>query len=515
MYLMGIEIGTREYRAGIYDERGNLVAYANKPVKISYFVDQKHPLWSFWEPDEVWESVVSVIRRALEQISDVTQVRGLAVTGVGLDGLPVDRNGAPLYPIISWHCMRAEQQARILSDEVGKMKIFQTTGNQVMANQTIYRFMWIKEQYPEIYENTYKWLMIEDYVNMKLCGAFVTDKSLACTTSMFDIGKQRWAKDLLSRVGINTEKLPEVADSGEKIGMVTGQAAKETGLSGTTCVISGGHDYMCSALATGSYDRGSILDILGSWEMVIAGTDKPILSDDIYNSGFMEFNQVAREHFAIVGEVVSAGMLDWFKAMLFTSLDSAEDDMIWREAYDLASKNEPIGKGVFFLPHCYGAGAPNPDSMSSGAFIGLHDMVELTDLISAMVEGLNFQFRNMLDAFSKALKTEVSTITCAGEETMNSYLMQNKADVTGRCIEVPSIGSEATFGAAILAGIGCGIFGKYEDAIKTAPGAVYEPRAEHMAKYDEGFEIYKRIYPAMKELNNDIFNAFRLKELSV
>jgi xylulokinase len=383
-----------------------------------------------------------------------------------------------------------------------------------MANQTLYRFMWIKDQYPDIYEKTYKWLMIEDYINMKLCGVFLTDKSLAGTTSMFDIGKQAWAGDLLSQAGIEIEKLPETGDSGEKIGTISRQAAEETGLSQSTWVISGGHDYMCSALATGTYHKGGILDIVGSWEMVIAGTDKPILSDDIYNSGFMEFNQVAKDRFAVVGEVVSAGMLDWFKTLLFTRSDSTEDDMVWREAYNLASENKPLGKGVFFLPHCYGAGAPTPDSMSSGAFVGLHDMVELPDLISAMVEGLNFQFKNMLDSFAGALKTEVSTITCAGEETNNPYLMQNKADVTGRCIEIPFIDSEATFGAAILSGVGCGVFDKYQDAIKTVRGAVYEPRKEYMDRYNEGFETYKKIYPTMKALNNEIFNAFRLSELN-
>lgn len=513
-YLAGIEIGTREYKVGIYDENSNLAAFASEPVRIAYFVDQLHPDWSFWKPEEVWAAVVRVVQRALRQLDRPWDVRAVSLTGVGLDGLPVDKNGEPLYPIISWQCNRAAKQSEEFLGRVSRSEVFQITGNQVMANHSIYRFMWIKEKYPVIYEKTYKWLMIEDYVNFKLCGEFATDKSLACTTSMYDVGKQCWAEDILEKAGLDLEKMAEVKESGTVLGKISRRAARETGLSEDTMIVLGGHDYMCAALAAQSLHGESVVDMVGSWEMMIAGTDMPVLNENIYHAGFMVANQVTRGRYAVVGETVSSSMVDWFRDQVVYSCtleaNEKKKEIAWRNLCALAERNPPISKGVFFLPHCFGAGAPTPDSKSSGIFLGLSDLTDTSDMLSAVIEGLNFQFRNMLDSLEKAMAIDISTIVCIGEDTVNTSMMQNKADVTGMCVEVPSIDSVTTFGASILAGLGCGIYHNCKEATgKIQERVLYEPNLEHVKRYDEGFALYRKIYTSVKDLNHEVFSKFR------
>ena len=513
-YLMGIDIGTRKFSAGIYDMNHNRVAFACQSLETIYGADETHPSWAFWLPERVWETVKAVIQSALRQIDDAANVRALAVSGIGYDGLPVDQNGNALYPIISWHCTRAERQARDFKKAFGRKEVFDITGLQVMACQSVYKMMWVRDHYPEEYEKTHKWLLEEDFVNHKLCGAWATDKTMACSTSLFDLKEQKWSNQILKQASLREDLLVGVQESGSVIGKVSKKAAEETGLSTETLVVLGGHDYMCSALAANSYRQGCVLDIVGTWEMVVAGIREPKLDWDVYNGGFHVSNQVVRKGYAVVGETVSANMIYWFRNILINriGLDLEKDHQnVWDSLWAAAAKVAPIPHGVFFLPHCSGAAAPLPDSRSLGAFVGLNDAVETPDLVRALVEGLNFQFRDMVTSLSCALDTKISRIVCVGEDADNSFLMQNKADVAGKPIEVLGLHSSAMTGAALLAGIG---LGAYKDYAEAAGGSnenrrVYEPNLSNTAIYQNGFSLYSKVYGALKEINWEIFDRFK------
>lgn len=513
-YLLGIDIGTNKFTACIYDADHTRVAFASKYVETVYADDMMHPSWSFWQPDYVWDAVKSIIKEVLTQIDASEAVRALSVSGLGYDGLPVGRDGQPLYPIISWHCMRAERQAREFQESFGRKEIFQITGLQAMTCQTIYKILWIRDNLPRIYEKTYKWLMVEDFINYRLCGVMATDRSMASSTSMYDIGRGSWSESLLNSAGIRPDLLVDVLDSGSVLGRISPEICRETGLSCDTLVVLGGHDYMCSALAANSYGPSSVLDIVGSWEMVVAGMLEPKRNDSIYNGGFHVSSQVVPGAYAIVGETVCASMLYWFKNILMerTNLDfNSNNGNIWDNLWLKASRMNPVPNGIFFLPHCSGAVAPIHDSRSLGSFIGLDEAVETCGLVRVLVEGLNFQFMDMLESLSGVMGTKFSKIVCVGEEADNSFLMQNKADVTGMPIEVLGIHSSSAIGACMLAGIGCGVYGSCSEAVddQRRGRIIYEPNLEYTKAYGEGFHIYKKIYPALKELNWDIFDSFK------
>jgi sugar (pentulose or hexulose) kinase len=239
-YLMGIDIGSTSIKAVIYDETGTPVSQGGRPTVLSH-IDSAHPAWAVWEPEIIWDAVCGAVRQALDSV-DSNAVTGVAVTGFGMDGLPVNSDGTPLYPLISWHCPRTNEIAQEFSRNYGQKKIFEIAGTQLMPIHTIYRMMWMRKNHPGILEKTEKWLLIEDYINFKLCGIMATDYSMAWNTSVLDQKEGRWSDKLIEAAGVPKLIFPEIKQSGTVLGNVCEQAAQETGLSKKTSVVLGGHD---------------------------------------------------------------------------------------------------------------------------------------------------------------------------------------------------------------------------------------------------------------------------------
>jgi xylulokinase len=170
----------------------------------------------------------------------------------------------------------------------------------------------------------------------------------------------------------------------------------------------------------------------------------------------------------------------------------------------------PGSQGVFFLPHFGGAVIPQVDTKSLGAFVGLSDRTKRGACARAVIEGLDYQYRQLLEAFESATGKSVERVIAVGGATYNKFWMQNKADIAGRPVEVPAIEEATPLGAAILAGIGVGIFKDEPDAFRKTyhPGETYTPNVEAAAQYETFFQIYKQIYPNLKEVSRSIFDLF-------
>lgn len=513
-YLMGIDLGSTSIKALIYDYYGNLITSGFQVNEVVY-IDKEHPNWAFWDPDKLWNSVLGAIKGALINISNPADIKGITVTGMGADGLPVDREGKWLYPFISWHCSRTQPISQRWQTKAVKEKIFSLTGHQIVAYDSIYRMIWMQENYPEILLESDKWLLIEDYINFLLCGRMVTDYSMASSTSVFDLHTNSWSDELIRTSGVDRRLFPEALPSGTVIGEVNTKAAERTGLSVGTPVVLGGHDYYCAALATGAFKPGIIMDITGTFEMVITASRELILNNEIMEAGLTVESHIAKDAYGIMGFNVSADMFEWFRTCFgyeekMTAI--LEDKNDWDCLMEKAA-NSPCGsKGVFFLPHFSGSFCPIMDGHSQGAFIGLNKTNEKGDMLRALIEGLNYQFKDMIEALESPFKEKSERVIAVGGATKNDFWMQNKADVTGKIIEVPDIIEATGLGAAMLAGIGIGIYRNEEDAFGKVlkRGKVYYPDKTFNERYQQYFNIYKKIYPGLKDINNDIFSTFRL-----
>jgi len=505
---MGIDVGSTNLKAIIYDLDGNAISQASRPTQ-RFNPDPDHPEWAIWKPEQIWGGVAESIKEAVSQIDNAADVKALAVTGMGMDGVPIDADGKWLYPFISWHCPRTEPQQQWWLEKIGAEKQFSLCGNQIWVFNTALRLMWMRENEPEILAKTHKWLLIEDFVNFMLSGKCATDYSMASTTLLFDQRKQNWSEKMLETSGIDRDLLCDPFPSGTVIGEVHGQAAEVTGLTKGTAVVLGGHDYCCGALPTGAFEPGVVLDVTGTWEVVVAGLDEPVLTPQAQQMGIVIDSHVARSKWCAMGAAVAGDMLEWFRGQYAFEEEQkakANDSVAWDYLMKAAQAAAPGANGVMFLPHMSGSHCPVVDHQSMGAFVGLRNIVTKADMIRAIIEGLDYQFLQIVNGFESGLGAKPKRIVAVGGAINNEFWMQNKADVTGKPIETPELSEAVPLGAAILAGIGAGLYKNEQDAFERVykPGRIYEPNAELNAKYSEWFNAFEQVYPALKGLNGQL-----------
>ena len=506
---MGIDLGSTSLKAIVYDLEGNAVAGGSRPTE-RFHPNPDHPEWTVWQPEQIWGGTAEAVREAVEKLDNPRAIRGVAVTGMGMDGLPIDEQGNWLYPFISWHDPRTGPQHQWWQEHIGAEKVFSIGGNPLWPINSALRILWMAENEPEILRRAHKWLLIEDFLNFMLCGRQVTDYSMASCTLLFDQRTLGWSDEMIELSGIDRRLLCEVQPSGTVLGEVHDEAAQTTGLPPGTPVVLGGHDHLCGALPVGIFRPGAVLNVTGTWECVMTATDGPVLKDDLRTAGMTVQAHVARGMHTVWGGNVAGEMLEWYRKQLAGSAAGADESgggADWQHLMTEASASPPGAGGVMFLPHMSAAACPVVDPQSLGAFVGLSSRATRGDMLRAMIEGLDYQFLDMVSALRTVLGEDFQRFVAVGGATRNEFWMQNKADVAGCLIEVPDVEEATPLGAAILAGIGVGLYRDEEDAFQRVyrPGKTFEPDQKRSARYAELFPIYQEVYPAVKPVSHRLF----------
>ena len=258
-----------------------------------------------------------------------------------------------------------------------------------------------------------------------------------------------------------------------------------------------------------------VLDVIGTWESVLIAMAEPGLTPEIQRTGMWVQAHVARGLHAASAANVSADMLEWYRTQFGAEAKhqaETEGGTDWDHLMARAADSPPGSRHVMFLPHMSGVNCPVVDERSLGAFVGLSNRATAGDVLRAMIEGLDYQFLDIVTALQSGLDVELDRFIAVGGATRNEFWMQNKADVIGRPIEVPDVEEATPLGAAILAGIGVGLYKDEEDAFVHVykPGRTYEPDLELTSHYAEWFLVYQQIYSALKSVNHQLFDHFHL-----
>ena len=512
--LLGIDVGSTSMKALVYDLDGNVISRGSHPTE-SIANDPDHPNWQVYLPDHIWDGIASAIHDAVSNIGPHYHIAAAAVTGLGADAVPLDESGEAVYPFINWICTRTTPQFEQWLEKVGLEKTFQISGWQPFVWSTVLRFQWLKENAPQIANHVHKWLIVEDFVNFKLTGKYSTDYTDASPTLLFDQRSLAWSEEMLQLAGIEKDLLPTPQPSGSFIGEVTPEAARKTGLPVGTPIFQGGHDYLVGALAAGAISPGIFLDVAGTWEMVITPTTEPQWTSEIRKLGLTVEAHSAPGMYCIWAGGTAASMLEWYKDQLGSEalrMEQAGQGNVWSNLMDGARSSPPGANGIFFLPHFNGTACPNLDPRSLGAYLGLNDTTKKKDMVRAMVEGLDYAFLDMLNALELGAGQKAESIISIGGGTRNEFWMQNKADVSGRPVIMLEIEEATALGAAMLAGVGVGIYANLAEAVQRVkkPGKLFEPDQKLTSLYTEFFEIYKEIFPSLQQINSRIYNRFRV-----
>ncbi|RLE63508.1 MAG: xylulokinase [Thermoprotei archaeon] len=505
-YIIAYDVGTGGVKAAIVDLEGKVLATTYREFNLYY----PRPGWVEQKPEEWWEGFVETTKEVLK-ISKIPPESILAVAPSGqmLNLLPVDKNGNPLRPAISWLDVRTVKQAEWL-EQYAKM-IYNITGGYPSAKDIIARVLWLKENEPQIFEKAYKLIDCKDFIDFKLTGNFVTDWNNASMYVLFDIRKREWSKEVCDLIGLPIEKLPEPHPSTDVIGEVTDKAAKETGLKGGTPVIATGGDIASAAVGAGATAHKSTHLSLGTATWI------GILTKDVVLDPQMRFVLCCSSDpskWLIWGEMeTGGGAFRWFRDTLGLE-EKKEAVKIGISAYDLlsnqAEKVPPGSDGLIFTPWMSGERCPINDAYVRGAFIGLKLGHTKAHMVRAVMEGVAFHIRWIIDVVEEASGFKIEYINAIGGGAQNKLWMQIFADITGKIMRVVEFPLEAgAVGAAFTAAVGLGVYKNFEEIEKLVPiKNEYTPIEENAQKYEKIYEIFTDIYYSLKETYKKIYTAF-------
>lgn len=504
--LAAIDLGSTSLKAMIFDLDGRCLASSSRPTQRCNPYAEVHPEWVFWDPGQIWAGTAEACREAIAQLADPHSIRAVAVTGMGMDGVPIAADGTILYPFISWLDPRTRPQADWWERAIGAERTFAIAGFPPWAMTAVMRIRWMMEHEPAIIEQAEKWLLIEDFLNYQLCGAMATDFSMATCMLLFDQRRRAWSEELIAAAGIPRRLLPELKPSGTVLGAVTPAAAARTGLPAGTPVVLGGQDHICGTIPAGALSAGIVLDIMGTWENLMTTVAQPTLSWELGRCGVCMQAHVAPGRYAAWGGSPSADALEWFRR---ECADGEGGD--WTRLMDAARVSRPGAGGAIFLPHLSAAACPVNDNRALGAFVGLSATTTRGELCRAVIEGLNYQFLDIVRTMEACLGTRCERIIATGGATRNAFWIQNKADIAGIPVEVSGIQDASPLGAAMVAGVALGLYPSLEDACERVkqPTRTCDPNPALASRYTECFQIYKELHPALRPANHRLHAMFK------
>jgi xylulokinase len=489
--IISHDVGTTGDKATLVSNDGAVVASVSVPYPAEFGSGGR----AEQDPLDWWAAMCEANRALLARSgTSANAIDAVAFSGQMMGVVPVDRAGDVIRPAIIWADSRAGEQSDALIARVGLERAYAITGHRLSPNYSLAKVMWLRDNEPEAFARIDAVLQAKDYLAYRLTGVRATDPSDASGTNAFDQRSGGWSDELLQAAGIGHELLPEIVESTTVIGTVTRSAARESGLTEGTPVVIGGGDGPMAALGAGIIDAASgAYAYLGSSSWVSVSADAP-LHDPLMRS--MTFNHVVPGQFVPTATMQAGGAsLQWV-----TSVLAPGDDQRYATLLGGARDAVAAHDGLFFLPHLLGERSPYWNPAARGAFVGLQMHHERAHLTRAVLEGIAFNLRTGLRAFTEN-GIPVPSIDAIGGAANAGLLLEIFADVWGIPVRARELVDEAnSIGAAVVGGVAVGIFDSFAQAGTFSGGAGGQaPDQQRHQRYSEGYErfldAYRRLEP--------------------
>lgn len=491
--LIGIDAGTTSVRVGAFAPDGRLLALARCPTPT----DRPRPGWAEHDADALWQGAAAALREVVAALPSDVRVAGVAPASVGEAGLPVDGTGRALRPIIAWFDTRAVAYVRRWEELVSAARLYAVSGMTMDGLFGVNKMMWVKDHEPEVWARTAAWLSTEDWLLLCLTGQPATDYSVASRTLLFDRDRGVWSEELLAAAGLGLSLMPPAGQAGTLLAGLSAEAAAVTGLPVGTPVVLGGHDHLCASFVA----RGGRLlpiDSTGTAEALVTPATEPPPGDPGLAAHVNCYRDVEPGRLVLLASVAFAGgLIDWLRRQVFR-LGEEEPDPYGRMMAEVTSPWRP--NGLLCFPE-FGRGAsPRWDPAGArGAFVGFHQGHHRGDLVQAALEATCFSLRHNLAWVEEHLGVRVERVRALGGAVRNPLWVQMKADLTEREIEVIDLPEAAALGAAVLAGVGAGVYPSH-----AAGAAAVVPTGRLVRPDPQRGEAYRRLYDIWRRLPDGV-----------
>lgn len=492
-YYLTADGGTESLRARVYDLDGTCLGSKAAPYETKFSPGAR----AEQNPEDWWRSLIQATRGAISEAGiDAGQIEAMAFATTSCTVVALDRQGRALRPALLWMDVRAHAEAdAVLATGDARLALNGAGKGPVSAEWMIPKALWLKRNEPAIFAAAETICEYQDFLNLRLTGercASLDNTGLRWHYSSRDGG---WARGILEKLGLAEleGKWPQrVIPPGQVVGSLTLAAAAELGLSPKVKVVQGGADALIGMIGLGVAKPGQLALITGSSHLQFGVTEAPIHAPGVWGA----YPDIVYPGRWIVegGQTSTGSIINWLKRLTGGTLDLAEMN---RKAETLA----PGSDGLIVQDHFQGNRTPYTDPLSRGAIVGLTLAHEPHHIFRAVMEGIGFGTRAILDAF-KAGGYSSTEITAGGGATASPLWIQIHADTAGLPVRIPASPDAPSTGSAVLAAHGAGRFASIDEGIAAMvrPGRMVEPRAREAKLYEDIYQRYKALYPALKSV---------------
>jgi xylulokinase len=483
--LLGIDVGTSSTKAVLIDDQAQLISYATQDHPTS----NPAPGHQEQDPRHWWDGACAAVGQILAETRiDPTEIAGISFSGQGCACLPVADGGEPLGRALIWTDERAvDQKARIR--EIFGAELGQIVGNDIY-DQPEPRMMWIRDNQPDRYHQVSRFLSTVSYLIFRFSGKMAANISDWGYHMAFDRATKTWNSQFLDEVGLDSDKFPQLWAPHEIVGGLCEGAAEGTGLTPGTPIIAGGQDATVAALAVGVLEAGQSLNMRGTTDLLGFCTDRADYVPDLYTTVavlpdlYMSYDM---QEVAATG-----GSYRWLANVLFDEASPTQFELM----NELAATAPAGAGGLLYLPYLLMATNPDPELQRAGSFFGLDTATTRGALCRAVMEGTACALREAAERMAGA-GIQISELRATGGPTKSSLWNQITADVMGLPVLLPAVSAGAAYGAAILAGLGVGIF-PMDDGYATLRNIIqlhrrFEPQAQSRPDYDRMYNAFCRL----------------------
>ena len=501
MSLISLDIGTSGMKAIVYDFKGQKQA----EEYFEYHSDFPQSGYVEQNPDSWIEAAIYCLSGVSEYFKiNNTMPQAIAITSQRSSLIPVDKNGTPLRTAIMWQDKRTIPQCEKLSKEYTLELLYKKTGLRINPYFVLPKIMWLKENQRDIYENTYKFLGVQDLVVYLLTGKYITDYSQACRTMLMNIETFRWDKELLDIANIAEDKLPLLVPSGSIAGSLLDGIAKRVNLTAGIPIIISGGDQQNAAVALGVIKPGRAEANTGTGSFVISAVDKPVFDKD---------SRVLCQASAICGQwIMEAGIFNtgsiyrWFKEQFYPELKGATSPY---EVMNKEAESIPVGSnGVMMMPHFEGSAAPYWNPIAKGLFFNLSLNTKRAELTRSILEGISLEIMDNISLIEE-LTGPIETVSVAGGMVRSDLFCSIQANIYNKNIARFKNSEATSLGAAIIASVTLGVYKDIEEAyhsmLEDKPSIFY-PEPNDVLLYSNIIKCKHVLYQSLN--SQDTYRCF-------
>lgn len=484
MLYIGIDLGTSAVKLLLMDETGKIHNIVSKEYPISF----PHPGWSEQNPEDWFAQSMEGMKELIAEC-DKSQVAGIGFGGQMHGLVALDADDQVIRPAILWNDGRTTKETEYLNEVIGRETLSKYTANIAFAGFTAPKILWMKENEPDKFARISKIMLPKDYLAYMLSGVHCTDYSDASGMLLLDVEHKCWSKEMIEICGIREEQLPKLFESYEVVGTLKAEIASELGLAEQVKVVAGAGDNAAAAVGTGTVGDGRCNISLGTSGTIFISSK---------NFGVDEHNALhsfdhADGNYHLMGCMLSAASCNkwWMDEILKTKEYGEEQKKITK-----------LGENhVFYLPYLMGERSPHNDPKARATFTGMTMDTTREDMTLAVLEGVAFGLRDSLEV-ARSLGIQIERTKICGGGAKSPLWKKIIANVMNLKVDVIESEEGPGYGGAMLAAVGCGAFESVEKAAEKLVKVVdtVEPEADLVEKYEERYQQFKNIYPAMKEL---------------